>query len=681
MVLAPPRTWWTPHSGGAFPAVAHEQALDKLTMLVQQQSEEIGRSLRLPVSSPLSGISMPEPGAGGLIRWTAGGTALETAGIGDLSLDIAAEIDSAAAGDRLVHDGAVWRNRPPGQRDVREFGAAGDGSTDDTAALQTALDTGDALFFPAGTYKIMSTLSYTENGTLSLTGAGRGRSIIRAVGNIGGISVPSATAAHIVGLQIVRDPDLYTGAQNGIDIADASYSYIAGNAVQGFDKNIRLNGGYFVHVLDNIATQYFSRGIECLFGAQVSDLDIRGNHVNHARNGAAIGIYCTGQDVDISHNSLEDYGDQGIYLATQGGVAAAQICNNRFTDGTYAGEMIAISASGRGIVSGNVSTGQTLADKDGIRFVNSSSSANWVCSGNLIFQSTRHGILVEANANNIVLADNQVYQPSQHAVLVAGGAVQVSGLYVNGANTANTLSGADAAALKFSSGSASSCGFDNIHVTNSANLTSLVRIATGNSATAGSVWCDPTTAAVIDRLVTYPSTGSPQYLPRPEVPLYSANQTGAPVLCLTQQGDSVATSGTTAEDLRSFTLKAGAMGANASENFAIEIEAWGTFASNANTKTVQIKLGSNVLCYNDVTTAPNGVNWHAKAKLSKRSTGSSVFSLGVMTVGAVPQTIQQGGPAFTHGSDNTITVTVTTPSASGDASVRELCIRYYSEPS
>lgn len=43
--------------GGAFPASAHETALDRLTMLVQQASAKIGRALRFPVtdSSSLSG--------------------------------------------------------------------------------------------------------------------------------------------------------------------------------------------------------------------------------------------------------------------------------------------------------------------------------------------------------------------------------------------------------------------------------------------------------------------------------------------------------------------------------------------------------------------------------------------------------------------------------------------------
>lgn len=42
--------------GGAFPASAHEDALDKLTMLVQQKSEELVRALLFPTSDPASSL-------------------------------------------------------------------------------------------------------------------------------------------------------------------------------------------------------------------------------------------------------------------------------------------------------------------------------------------------------------------------------------------------------------------------------------------------------------------------------------------------------------------------------------------------------------------------------------------------------------------------------------------------
>lgn len=153
--------------GGAFPASAHEQALDKLTMLVQQHSEEIARVPALPVSSPLTGILVPEPGASEVIRWNAAGSALETIGVADLSLAAPATVTAPAVGDRFVYDGAQWSNRPGEFLNVRDFGATGDGTTDDTVAIQAVLNglpsDGGILFFPVGDYVVTSTLTVPVN--------------------------------------------------------------------------------------------------------------------------------------------------------------------------------------------------------------------------------------------------------------------------------------------------------------------------------------------------------------------------------------------------------------------------------------------------------------------------------------------------------------------------------------
>ena len=65
--------------GGAFPMTAHEQALDKLTMLVQQHSETLARAPRIPVTTSLPGVPAPEPEALTLLRWNATADAVENA--------------------------------------------------------------------------------------------------------------------------------------------------------------------------------------------------------------------------------------------------------------------------------------------------------------------------------------------------------------------------------------------------------------------------------------------------------------------------------------------------------------------------------------------------------------------------------------------------------------------------
>lgn len=58
-----------------FPAESHERALDKLTMIVQQQSEVIGRGLILPVTTPANVSNvLQEPQPNKLLAWNSNGT-------------------------------------------------------------------------------------------------------------------------------------------------------------------------------------------------------------------------------------------------------------------------------------------------------------------------------------------------------------------------------------------------------------------------------------------------------------------------------------------------------------------------------------------------------------------------------------------------------------------------------
>ena len=54
---------------------------------------------------------------------------------------------------------------------VRSYGATGDGITDDTAAIQNAVNANDAVYFPAGTYKVSSAVSLKANSTMFGEGA------------------------------------------------------------------------------------------------------------------------------------------------------------------------------------------------------------------------------------------------------------------------------------------------------------------------------------------------------------------------------------------------------------------------------------------------------------------------------------------------------------------------------
>ena len=68
---------------------------------------------------------------------------------------------------------------------VRTLGVKGESSTDDTAALQTAIDQHPVLFFPSGTYRVSGSLKLKPDTVL--IGLNPGTTQISLIGRLGGI--------------------------------------------------------------------------------------------------------------------------------------------------------------------------------------------------------------------------------------------------------------------------------------------------------------------------------------------------------------------------------------------------------------------------------------------------------------------------------------------------------------
>lgn len=171
---------------------AIEGTYDKVVMIEQQLNEVVSRAPVLPVDSLLN-PEFPLPGASKFIRWNSGGTALEAVDItGTLPVSIDAFQAVATAGlptagqagrARYVTDasrglwidqGSQWYSLTGGWFNVMEFGAKGNGTTDDTSAINatiTAASDGDTIYFPrpSSFYKVTSTI--TVNKKLRLLGS------------------------------------------------------------------------------------------------------------------------------------------------------------------------------------------------------------------------------------------------------------------------------------------------------------------------------------------------------------------------------------------------------------------------------------------------------------------------------------------------------------------------------
>lgn len=153
------------------------------------------------------------------------------------------------------------RDRLRGFVTVKDFGAVGDGVTDDTAAIQAAINsqifsnrTGGEVYFPVGTYKITSALIVLNASGVRLRGAGGNYSaakitqattglasiILQNTENcvIGGFSISGLGSSDVdsIGIQIKWDgTNGYNGLANSVEHCQISnvYTGIACGALAG----------------------------------------------------------------------------------------------------------------------------------------------------------------------------------------------------------------------------------------------------------------------------------------------------------------------------------------------------------------------------------------------------------------------------------------------------------------
>jgi Pectate lyase superfamily protein len=292
----------------------------------------------------------------------------------------------------------TWRSIPArlGLYNVKDYGAAGDGETDDTDAIQAALNDaqnstfGGCVYFPAGTYKIYnlgptSPLSVLDQaGTLTICGAG---------------------SSSIVSAAMDQDILFVSGGTNGLLVRDLTFQFDSNsliNAASGAALHFAGGGGQFL--IENVTTSNTAIGL----------------FANNAKGSGRI------ENCTLGGNIV------GAYVS-----AGAQIHESHLNGGTYA----LICDGSTGIKMTNVALFGAL------------SMATWYTDQGGMFQNSTYGYDVEANYGDVVNADkingltttaiSLTYPSSSYTVSVSGITNFVSGAsaYIRDADSTIAMRG------------------------------------------------------------------------------------------------------------------------------------------------------------------------------------------------------------------------------------------------
>ncbi len=241
----------------------------------------------------------------------------------------ASDTSSADNGGTVIvaSDGGRWKLTHTGIVSVKQFGAKGDGTTDDTAALQAAINAaaGRSLYIPAGTYKISSSLSLANaNGGYRIFGDAPQWS--SASGLVGGTIIENANTAGAAAVSISA------GGNGTIRLTDFA---IKGNGSDG--NGITISGAYTTVLEGLFIASVGSHGVE-LDSAYEAHL-IRCSIGNIYKNG----VYAHGADnaITLRDNLFfscdgQAAGNACVWIDGVGGNSLAPVIEGNTFEGTSA---------------------------------------------------------------------------------------------------------------------------------------------------------------------------------------------------------------------------------------------------------------------------------------------------------------------------------------------------------
>lgn len=373
--------------------------------------------------------------------------------------------------------------------DVRAYGALGDGTTNDRAAIQAAIDaaavTGGTVFVPAGTYKCNTALALkslvyiTGTGVNSILVAGADLDVINAAtvdavvdamvadikisgfGSTGVLNRPinlNGVARVTISNVWVDEGSLEAirvSASTAVRILDSRFTNNRG--VMYPTVNIISGSGNIVRGCETSGTSWVSIGLQNSVENLIEGNTLRGNHTGVNVYQASHRNRVIGNDCDTEGAGVTVDGDTttALYNVVEANHchdnAAAGISVNNAPNTLVVGNYcranlgvgptasgIQVQNSSQSIITGNYCHGNTAY---GIRVMTTCHRVT--ISGNYIFGNGEDGIRI-SSGNHIAITGNAIYGNAKHGVYNnSGGYSSITGNIVtdNGTATDNTYSG------------------------------------------------------------------------------------------------------------------------------------------------------------------------------------------------------------------------------------------------
>lgn len=193
----------------------------------------------------------------------------------------------SSAGSSLVGfiqsgTGATYRTVQSKLRDavsVKDFGAVGDGVTDDTAAIQAAIDakasSGGAINFPAGTYKITSSLTWyntvsADKPGIAFVGEGRDSTVFKSY-------IANGPVLDIRGTKSFASGGTGSKFFNGGGVYGIKFD---GANATGTSDAIYVQGWQYAEILDCYITTFPRDGIRQWIDAGFPNADYSSSTIN-----------------------------------------------------------------------------------------------------------------------------------------------------------------------------------------------------------------------------------------------------------------------------------------------------------------------------------------------------------------------------------------------------------------